>query len=166
MRIKRPPQYPTRCPHWDGFRWSQRAARERSESHSGLNWTHHESWLRPLVCARRRGLFQLRLMLAERGITTGFRVAGHIWAQHTVGRQQRDYVAEIRRLNIRTHSNTFTLLVYLLSIPNLCWLIVDLNSSQLSWLFFQYLSFLFFLFLLLCEYLTYYPVSIIYYCLQ
>ena len=99
-RIKRPPHYPTRCPYWDGFRWSQRAARERSESHSGLNWTHHETGSgcrsvqrRP---ARRQGLFQLRLTLAERGITTGFRVAGHIWTQHMVSQSApTDYMARI-----------------------------------------------------------------------
>lgn len=46
-RTKRPPQDGTRCPSWDGFRWSQRAARERSESHRGLNWSRHGSWQRP-----------------------------------------------------------------------------------------------------------------------
>lgn len=99
-RIKRPPQYPTRCPYWDGFRWSQRAARERSESHSGLNWTHHETGSgrgsvqhRP---AHRQGLFQLRLTLVERGITTGFRVAGHIWTQHMVSQSAPgDYMAQM-----------------------------------------------------------------------
>lgn len=96
-RIKRPPRSSTSCPRWAGFRWSLRAARERSESHSGLNWTHHGPGPgrgslshRP---APRRGLFQLKLTLLHRGITTGFRVAGHIWTPHMAA--STDYTAEM-----------------------------------------------------------------------
>lgn len=93
-RTKRPPRDGTRCPSWDGFRWSQRAARERSESHRGLNWSRHGSWQRPvwpprplptsplppLLPPRRHhrhhGLFQLGLTPAQRGITSGWRAGG------------------------------------------------------------------------------------------
>lgn len=110
-QLKRPPESRTTCPYWDRFRWSQQAARKRSESHSGLNWTHHGTGA---GCgsvlhraAHRQGLFQLKLMLADHRITSGFRVAGHIWRWHMVSQTApRDYMAPIWQKQRRIQNNT------------------------------------------------------------
>jgi len=76
-RSRRPPRYPTRCPHWAGFRWSQRAAKGKVRVPRRVKLGPSGLWRRlQRRAARRRGLFQLSLTLAERGITTGLKWRG------------------------------------------------------------------------------------------
>lgn len=74
------------------------------------------NWLRlQRRAAHRQGLFQLKLMLADRGITSGFRVAGHIWTQHMVSqaapgiiRLQNDRNRATRTGSVRNHNTNLS----------------------------------------------------------